>query len=69
MNMSNVMQLFQVFRQNPMQFLLSRGMNVPQNIQNDPNAIIQYMLNNGQISQQQYNQAAQMARQFQNQMR
>lgn len=64
--MNNMMQMFQQFRQNPMQWLVSRGMNVPQNIANDPNAIIQYMMNNGQISQQQYNQAAQMARQFQN---
>lgn len=66
MNINNMMQMFQVFRQNPMQYLLSRGANIPQNIQNNPDEIIQYMLNTGQITQQQYNQAAQMARQFQN---
>lgn len=60
------MNQFRMFRQNPMQFLMQRGMNIPQNIQNDPNAIVQHLLNSGQITQQQYNQAAQMARQFQN---
>ena len=60
------MNQFRMFRQNPMQYLMQRGMNIPQNIQNDPNAIVQYLLNSGQITQQQYNQAAQMARQFQN---
>ena len=64
--MNNMMQQFQMFRQNPVQWLMSRGMNVPQNIAHDPNAIIQHMMNNGQITQQQYNQASQMARQFQN---
>lgn len=62
--MNNMMQQFQMFRQNPMQWLISRGMNVPQNIMNDPNAIIQHLMNTGQITQQQYNQANQMAKQF-----
>jgi RIO-like serine/threonine protein kinase len=57
-------QQFQMFRQNPMQWLMSRGMKVPQNIVNDPNAIIQHLIDTGQISQQQYNQASQMAKQF-----
>lgn len=66
---NNVFQQFQQFRQNPMQWLASRGMQVPQEIANDPNAIIQHMMNSGKITQQQYNQAAQMARQMQNQFR
>lgn len=57
---------FRMFRQNPMQFLMQRGINIPQNIQNDPNAIVQHLLNSGQITQAQYNQAAQYARQLQN---
>lgn len=60
------MNQFRMFRQNPMQYLMQRGMNIPQNIQNDPNAIVQHLLNSGQITQQQYNQAAQYARQLQN---
>ena len=46
---------------NPMQFMMQRHMNLPQNVPNDPNAIMQYLLSTGQISQQQINQAYQMA--------
>ena len=59
---------FNQFRQNPMQYMLQKGMNIPQNIGNNPNAIVQHLLNTGQISQQQYNQAAQMARMLRNGM-
>lgn len=65
MQNSNLMYQLQALRQNPMQFLMQRRFNVPQNIANDPNAIIQHLMNTGQISQAQYNQAAQMAKQFQ----
>ena len=36
------------FMGNPMQMLAKR-MNIPQNIGNDPNAIIQHLMNSGQI--------------------
>lgn len=65
MQNSNLMYQLQALRQNPMQFLMQKRFNVPQNIANDPNAIIQHLMNTGQISQAQYNQAAQMAKQFQ----
>jgi len=51
-------------RSNPLQFLMSRKMNIPQNLQNDPNAIIQHLLNTGQVTQEQYSRAERMARQF-----
>ena len=62
--MNNMFAQYQAFRQNPMQALIRKGMNIPQNIGNDPNAIVQHLLNTGQITQAQYNQAAQLARQF-----
>lgn len=62
--MNNLLQQFQMFRQNPMQWLMSRGMQVPQEIANNPSAIVQHLMNTGQITQAQYNQASQMARQF-----
>ena len=65
MQNSNLMYQLQALRQNPMQFLMQKRFNVPQNIASDPNAIIQHLMNTGQISQAQYNQAAQMAKQFQ----
>ena len=62
--MNNFMQMLQALQNNPIQFLMQRKFNVPQNIANDPNAIAQYLMNTGQVTQQQYNQAAQMANRF-----
>lgn len=62
---NNPMMILQQLRSNPLGFLRQRGFNVPDNI-NDPNAIIQHLMNSGQISQNQYNQARQMAQQFGN---
>lgn len=59
----NPMQLLQALRQNPVQALRQAGLNVPANL-SDPNAIIQHLMNSGQISQAQYNQARQLAAQF-----
>ena len=58
---NNLMQTVQSFRQNPMQMLLQRRLNVPQSMMNDPNAIMQHLLSTGQRSQQQMNAAYQMA--------
>ena len=56
----NPMQMVQQLRANPLQFLQKAGYKVPQNL-NDPNAIIQHLMNTGQVSQQRYEQARQMA--------
>jgi len=55
---NNMMQMFQSFRQNPMA-MLSQRFNIPQNL-NNPNDIIQHLLNSGQISQAQVNNAMNM---------
>ena len=57
-NMFNFMQLYSQFKQNPMA-MLSQRYNIPQNMQ-DPNEIIQHLLNSGQVSQAQVNQVMQM---------
>lgn len=54
----NPFQMMNQFKQNPMA-LLSKRFNIPQNIGNDPNQIIQHLMNTGQVSQQQYNMANQ----------
>jgi hypothetical protein len=59
----NPMQMIQQLKANPIQFLQRAGFNVPNNL-NDPNAIIQHLMNSGQISQQRYEQARQMVSQF-----
>ena len=62
---NNPMALLQQLRQNPMQFLMQRRMNLPQgmNLQ-DPQAILNNLMQTGQISQEQVNRAYQMAQQF-----
>ncbi len=59
----NLMQMLQQIRSNPMQFIQRAGFRVPQNM-TDPNAIIQHLMQTGQISQQRYNQAFQTAQQL-----
>lgn len=59
----NPMQMIQQLKANPIQFLQRAGYNVPSNI-NSPNDIIQHLMNSKQITQQQYEQARQMAAQF-----
>lgn len=58
--MNNIINTFQLLKQNPLQ-VLSRRFNLPQNIDlNNPNNIIQHLLNTGQVSQDQVNQAMKM---------
>lgn len=64
MQQSGINSALQNLKQNPMQFLMQKKFNIPQNISNDPNAIIQHLMNTGQVSQQQYNYASSMAKQF-----
>ena len=57
---TNLLAMYQQMRQNPMQ-ILSQRFNLPQNINmQDPNSIIQHLLNTGQVSQQQVNNAMNM---------
>ncbi len=55
------MNQFNAFKQNPMQFLMRSKINIPQEYANDPHGAVQYMLNNGQMTQQQLNSLTQMA--------
>lgn len=59
----NPMQMLQQLQQNPMQVLRQAGYNVPDNL-TSPNDIIQHLMNSGQVSQDAYNRARQMAAQF-----
>lgn len=60
---ANLMQMATNLRSNPMQFLASRGVNIPKNM-NDPNEIIGYLMRTGKVSQEQYDRAVKMAQQF-----
>lgn len=59
----NPMQMLTQLKSNPMGLLRQAGFNVPTNI-NSPQAIIQHLMNSGQISQSQLTQAQQMAQNF-----
>ena len=55
-NVNQIMQMYQQLRTNPMQ-ILARRFNLPQGMNmNNPNDIIQHLLNTGQINQAQVNQ-------------
>lgn len=63
---NNFINMLNQFKQNPMA-MLSQKFNIPQNM-NDPNQILQYLLNSGQVSQEQVNKVMQLKNdpQFQN---
>lgn len=59
----NPAKMLAQLKSNPLGMLRQYGFNVPDNL-NDPNAIAQYLMNSGQINQQTYNKARQMAQQY-----
>ena len=65
--MNNPQQIFAMYNQlrnNPSQILGSLG--IPNNIINNPQAILQHLMNNGRVTQDQCNQAVKMANSFKN---
>lgn len=67
-NFFNLLQMFNQFRQNPLGALMGMGFNVPPHLQNNPQGMVNYLRNSGQMNDQQFNQLSQMAQQFQNNM-
>lgn len=64
MNPFEIMTMLRNLKTNPAQFLLQQRLNVPQDISNDPNKIIQYLLSTNQVSQEQVNTAYQQMAMF-----
>lgn len=61
---NNILGMLQQLQSNPLQ-MLSPKFNIPQDLNiKDPNAIIQHLMNTGQVSQQAYNNARNMAMNF-----
>lgn len=52
---NNILTQLQALRNNPVGFLLSRNLNVPENLSGNPQGIVQHLLNTGQMSQDVYN--------------
>lgn len=59
-NPMQIMQMVTQIKSNPMAMLGQLG--IPQDISGNPQAVIQNLMNRGAISQEQYNQAMQMAK-------
>lgn len=68
MNPMQLMAEFQRFRANPMQYMASRGLNIPQQYMNSPEAASRYLMQNSNMSQNDINQLMQTASQFQGMM-
>lgn len=56
--------MLQQLKSNPLQFLIQRRFNVPANIAGDPSAILNHLMQTGQVNQAQVNNAYQMAQRF-----
>lgn len=62
-NAPDLITMVQQIRQDPVG-MLSKRFNLPANLPKDPQEIIQYLLNSGQVSQAQVNNAMQMRKMF-----
>ena len=60
---NNPMQMLSALRNDPAGILRARGLNIPDGM-NDPSAIINHLLNSGQVNNQRLQMAQQMAQQF-----
>jgi len=65
-NAMNIIRQFKQFMQNPMGAFMNSGLNIPENIQNNPEAITNYLRSSGQMNDDQYNQAVEFANMAQN---
>lgn len=63
----NPMQMLQQLKANPIQFLMQRKFNIPANMASDPNAILNHLLQTGQVTQDAVNRAYQQMGQFRGQ--
>ena len=59
---NQIMAMYNMLRNDPSRILGSLG--IPGYIINDPQAILQHLMNNGRITQDQYNEAVKMANSF-----
>jgi len=60
-NMMQMLRMLPKFMQNPIGAMMECGMNVPENIQGNPKAMTNFLLNSGQMTQEQYNTVAPLA--------
>jgi hypothetical protein len=64
MNIGALLQAYTQLRQNPSQMLSKLG--IPQEYASNPQGAIQYLMNSGKVSQEQFNNANSQLKQMQN---
>lgn len=64
-NIANLMQKFNQFVRNPFGALMGINVDIPQNLNGNPEGMVQHLRNSGQMSPEQFNQLSQMASTFQ----
>ena len=65
-NIQYIMREYNVFRQNPIQWLSQRNIQNPQQMMQNPQQAVQSMMGNGSINNQQFNQIMSMAQMMRN---
>ena len=61
---NQLMTQFQQFKSNPITFLTQRNVSIPQQYMNNPHQAVNYLLESGLMTQEQYNQISQIANQL-----
>lgn len=64
--MQYIMREYNVFRQNPIQWLSQRNIQNPQQMMQNPQQAVQSMMGNGSVNNQQFNQIMSMAQMMRN---
>ena len=65
-SMQGMINQFRGFMNDPVSFMVQRKLNIPKEYMNDPQGAIQYLMNTGKLSQEQYDWAVQQANKIQN---
>ena len=60
-NIQNFIGQFRQFMSNPAQMMMQNKLNIPQEYMKNPNDAIQYLMDTGKLTQDQYNQASRTA--------
>ena len=58
---NDMMSQYAQFKKDPVQFLISRKINIPQKYLNNPKGAVEYLMNSGQMTQNQLSQIEAMA--------
>ena len=65
-SMQNMLGQFRQFIVDPMGYIMQKNMGIPQKYMNNTDEAIQYLMNTGKLTQQQYNEVNEVAKKIQN---